>query len=404
MRIALVSREYPPESAKGGIGTQTYLKAHSLAAHGHDVFVISESPNGEASEISDAGVRVMRLANVHHKFEIHNEPVDWIARSVEVAACLETLHGRTPLDLIDFPEWGGEGYVYLLNRCDWKRQPRTLVHIHGPLIMFANETGWPERNGDFFRTGAAMEEACLRLADSVISSSRYSAEICRSYYNLDREIPVLHVGVDISVFFPKEIPKESSPTVIFAGKFSRAKGVLDLVRAAVQVAARFPNLKLRMIGRGDDVVIAEMKAIAADRPGLLEITGFMSHGELAAEFSKAHVFASPSPCEGGPGFVFLEAMACGLPAIACADTGAAEVVSEETGILVPRGDSVVLGESIGHLLADPESRQHKGACARQFVISHADSRICLERIERHYHSVVEANMDRSRVNKSPCQP
>src|SRR5438093_665826 len=38
MRIGLVSQEYPPETAHGGIGTQTYLKAHGLAALGHAVY------------------------------------------------------------------------------------------------------------------------------------------------------------------------------------------------------------------------------------------------------------------------------------------------------------------------------------------------------------------------------
>jgi hypothetical protein len=44
MRICLVSQEYPPETAKGGLGTQTYLKAHGLALLGHEVHVICK-PN-----------------------------------------------------------------------------------------------------------------------------------------------------------------------------------------------------------------------------------------------------------------------------------------------------------------------------------------------------------------------
>ena len=34
MRLALVAQEYPPETANGGIGTQTHLEAHGLAALG----------------------------------------------------------------------------------------------------------------------------------------------------------------------------------------------------------------------------------------------------------------------------------------------------------------------------------------------------------------------------------
>ena len=30
------------------------------------------------------------------------------------------LHSRTPLDIVDFPEWGGEGYIFLLNQTEWE--------------------------------------------------------------------------------------------------------------------------------------------------------------------------------------------------------------------------------------------------------------------------------------------
>lgn len=47
MKIAFCSQEYPPETAHGGIATQTRAKAHGLAALGHEVFVISHSTTGQ---------------------------------------------------------------------------------------------------------------------------------------------------------------------------------------------------------------------------------------------------------------------------------------------------------------------------------------------------------------------
>ena len=41
MKIALVSQEYFPEKARGGIGTQTFIKAQGLAKLGHQVFIIA---------------------------------------------------------------------------------------------------------------------------------------------------------------------------------------------------------------------------------------------------------------------------------------------------------------------------------------------------------------------------
>jgi len=61
MRIALVSQEYPPETAHGGVGTQTYLRAHGLASLGHKVFVISHSVNEQRQEYTDNSVQVIRI-------------------------------------------------------------------------------------------------------------------------------------------------------------------------------------------------------------------------------------------------------------------------------------------------------------------------------------------------------
>src|SRR2546423_8965364 len=119
MRICLVSQEYPPETAHGGIGTQTYLKAHGLAALGHEVHVISRSDD-EKTHLSDDGpVRVTRVPGLEGRLEVHAPVVDWLTYSTQVAAAVADLHARRPLDLVEFPEWGCEGYVHLLNRTQW---------------------------------------------------------------------------------------------------------------------------------------------------------------------------------------------------------------------------------------------------------------------------------------------
>ena len=66
MRICLVSQEYPPETADGGIGYQTHAKAHGLARRGHEVHVISVSPDHQQHDFRrggpDAQVLVMKIS------------------------------------------------------------------------------------------------------------------------------------------------------------------------------------------------------------------------------------------------------------------------------------------------------------------------------------------------------
>ena len=112
---------------------------------------------------------------------------------------------------MDLPEWGGEGYVHLLNRTPWKNIP-TVVQLHGPLVMFAHTMGWPDLDSEFYRVGTMMEATCVRLADAVYSSSQCSIDWCAKHYGLDsRNVSVLHTGVDVDHFRPLPDPERGSP-------------------------------------------------------------------------------------------------------------------------------------------------------------------------------------------------
>src|SRR5690349_17826858 len=116
MRIALVSQEYPPETAHGGIATQTHAKALGLAALGHEVHVISHSTTGERVERVTDGVHVIRIPGFDAKLALETQVARDVTYSALVAVELAALHARVSLDLVDFPEWAAEGYVHLVNR------------------------------------------------------------------------------------------------------------------------------------------------------------------------------------------------------------------------------------------------------------------------------------------------
>src|SRR5258706_15827494 len=109
MRICLVSQEYPPDKASGGIGSQTYIKAHGLVSRGHEICVVAAGRADTGREGWDGPVRVVRIPGFHPRMRLNTEPVRWLTYSAEVAATLSLLHSRAPFDLIDFPEYGGGG-------------------------------------------------------------------------------------------------------------------------------------------------------------------------------------------------------------------------------------------------------------------------------------------------------
>ena len=395
LKIVLVSQEYPPETARGGIGSQTYAKAHGLVNLGHEVFVISRSTNTRRNETKNGQLTVIRIPGMEHQIPDMTEIVQWITHSAVVAAEIETLHERVQLDIIDFPEWAAEGYTYLLNRTAWNTVP-SVIQLHGSLAMFSNVMNWPETNSIFYEVGTHMESTCTKLADAVYTSSKCSADWVDRYYNSGKtDIPVIHLGVDTTLFKPQQVPKNEYPTIIFVGKIVPNKGINELVEASIEVVKKFPDLKLRIIGTGEQKLISNLESKATDSGAgnLLEFAGYIHKEDLPEELSKAHVFALPSYYEGGPGFVFLEAMACGLPVIGCSGSGVEEiVVSGETGILVPPKNIQALQEAIEKILGGSNLSEVMAANARNYVLESADSNKCLNKLETFYESVIFKNV------------
>jgi glycosyltransferase involved in cell wall biosynthesis len=256
--------------------------------------------------------------------------------------------------------------------------------------MFAHTVGWPSVGSELYRVGTAMEGTCVRLADAVMSSSHCSAQWCGRHHGIDPEaVPVLHTGVDTKHFRPGE-EKAERPTIVFVGKVAPNKGADILVDAACRIAPEFPGLRLELLGSGEPAFVADLQARTADArvPGLLSLPGFVHRAGLPARLARAHVFAAPSLYEGGPGFVYLEAMACGLPVVACSGSGASEVVRhEENGLLVPPSEVDAITAALRALLSDPGRREAMGRAARQYVEAEADSETCLGRLEQFYARV-----------------
>ena len=394
MKIALVSQEYPPETAKGGIGSQTYAKAKGMASLGHEVFVISRSINDTRSEINDGNISIIRIPGMENVMPAMTMAVEWITHSIVVAAEIETLHQRVALDIIDFPEWAAEPYTYLLNRSELNSVP-VVIQLHGPLVMLAHSIGWPQIESEFYRVGTQMEALCVRLADAVYSSSACSAKWIEDHYDPQKEnIPVIHVGIDSKKFYPKPVQKNERLTIIFTGKIVPNKGVLELVEAASRLAKEFPGLQLRMIGRGDEKFIIQLRNIAEKNGAqdLLNFLGFIHADDLAEEFSRAHLFAAPSWYEGGPGFVYLEAMACGLLVIGCSGSGVEEIIQHGiNGMLVPPHDAVALENVLCEILSNAVFAATMGIAARDFVLKACERNACLKKLEDFYYSIVNKN-------------
>jgi glycosyltransferase involved in cell wall biosynthesis len=160
-----------------------------------------------------------------------------------------------------------------------------------------------------------------------------------------RDVRVVPNGVEL----PDEVGEEAEPPeILFAGRLSREKGILELVEAA----------------RGHTFVVAGDGPLSARVPGAL---GWLPPDELASLYARAAVVACPSHREGF-GVACAEAMAHAR-AVVASDVGGLRdlVVDGETGLLVPPRDVDALRAALGRLLADRELRRRLGAAARERI-------------------------------------
>ena len=181
----------------------------------------------------------------------------------------------------------------------------------------------------------------LRRARLVIAASNSLAELARLLGA--RDVRVIPSGVDL----PEAVGNEAEPPeVLYAGRLSPEKGVLELVQAA----------------EGLNLVVAGDGPLRNQVPGAL---GFVPHNELERLYARAAVVACPSHREGF-GVACLEAMAHGRPVVATPVGGLRDlVVDGETGLVVPRRDPEALRAALQRLLADQALRRRLGAAGRE---------------------------------------
>jgi colanic acid/amylovoran biosynthesis glycosyltransferase len=240
------------------------------------------------------------------------------------------------------------GFVRAARRVD-----ADLLHAHWlPAGWVAQGSGKPYvvqvwgTDVELARHAPWLARRVLRGARLVIAASNDLAERARALGA--REVRVIPSGVDV----PPQVGAEAEPPeVLYAGRLSPEKGVLDLIEAA----------------RGMNLVVAGDGPL---RDRVPSARGFVKHDELQQLYARAAVVACPSRREGF-GVACLEAMAHGCPVVATAVGGLLDlVVDGETGIVVPPRDPAALRSALERLLADPALRRRLGTAGRDRARTH----------------------------------
>jgi glycosyltransferase involved in cell wall biosynthesis len=158
----------------------------------------------------------------------------------------------------------------------------------------------------------------------------------------------------------------SEPVLLYLGRFTAVKRLPLLIQAHQQAQARLGReLPLVLVGghpgewEGEHPLATILRLEARN----VFLAGWWPHEQLPDALNTADLLVLPSVAEAF-GLALVEAMACGLPVIACAAHGPAEIVRDgETGWLIPPDDEQALAAAIAQAVTYVDERHRRGAKA-----------------------------------------
>lgn len=372
-RIALVSREFPPDHG-GGIGSYAARIVPALAHAGARVHVITRRLGPSQIEIdTPPGVTV-------HRIEMGDRSGESCLRASIVAAQKLLDIARTDgLDAIEFAEYEAMASAWLALRSldEAAASIPVAVHLHSPTELNAELNGHNPRSLDrAMQNLIEAERRTIALADGVCAPGSFMADWASQHFVMSERPTVIPYP---AVAGNSPIPNRDSRTLLYVGRLEHRKGVDTLIRAWNRIALNHPEWTLRFVGADTNTApgggsCREWLQSLLD-PSLCERTLFsapMNAEELAQARASAAVAVIPSRWENFPN-TCIEAMACQIPIVASDHGGMAEMLGLPAmrgaadgpcGSVFSAGDDAQLAQALERWMSmDPELRITAGMAA-----------------------------------------
>jgi glycosyltransferase involved in cell wall biosynthesis len=277
--------------------------------------------------------------NMHHLAL----PGDFPAPSEESLHETERLLGKTPKDAVILFDGLALGAlpVEILDRV-----PRRYVAlVHHPLAL---ETGISRERADAL---AASEQAALQRVRHVVVTSRPTAELLSADFGVTPEqIIVAEPGTESA----SRARGDETMRLLGVGSITPRKGFDTLVAALSQITDLAWETRIAGALDRDPAATEKLRQqiVNAKLQNRVHLLGSLSDAALNDEYDRATLFVLPSHFEGY-GMAFTEALARGLPVVACEGGAVTTTVPADAGVFVQPGDAKALAEKLRWLLSNP---------------------------------------------------
>jgi alpha-maltose-1-phosphate synthase len=365
MRVAMLTREYPPD-VYGGAGVHVdFLVRELRRLVGVDVHCMGEPRQGATAHSEDDA----RMPTANAALRILSTDLTMTAA---VDGC-DLAHSHT---------W----YANMAGH--WAKLLYDVPHVVTAHSLEPRRPWKAEQLGGGYRLSSWAERTAYHSADAVVAVSNGMREdVLDCYPEIDpAKVQVIYNGIDTAFYHPdpqtlvlEQIGVDlERPYVTFVGRITRQKGVPHLLRAGLRLD---PEVQLVLLAGAADT--AELKAetdalideLKAERDGVFVVSKMLPREQVRQVLTHALAFCCPSVYEP-LGIVNLEAMACETAVVASAVGGIPEVVDDGvTGTLVryDEHDTAAFEEglaaAINALVRDPAKAGAMGKAGRQRAVS-----------------------------------
>ncbi len=300
------------------------------------------------------GIKVIRM-NVKHK----HDPRHYFQ--------LKQIIKLEKIDLVHLHLWNPAGCRYAFSAASWQKIP-IMTTEHDPFkLPFIK---------DLFKKGN------LEKVSKIVAVSENNRQLLMKLYPQQKDkMTVIHNGLD-TIWWQSQLlrftdldrrkikeelflARENTLIIISIAELHERKGLKYLIEAIPVVAAKFPNIKLVIVGEGPERKELEKLIKKLKIENHATLTGRQK--EIPKLLKSSDIFVLPSRREAF-GLVVLEAMITGLPVIASNTGGITEIIENgKTGILVEPEDSTKIAAALIDLIAHPEKREKLAIAGHHLV-------------------------------------
>lgn len=384
LNICLISREFPPETAWGGIATFSLDIAKLLNNAGHEVTVFSQTLKNENTIEYFEGIKVVRI-KIHNKFMpiwYKNLPKFILFYNYFIFRKILAFHKIKKFDILLTQDHLAEGLLPSI----FKVIP-VITFMHTPFSLMVDLELNNYKKNLSYSLIKIFEKIAYKRSNVLCFATNNLAELTFKYFNFFREFKLIEYPIDIELFKPND-NFTFQKKVLFLGRLEQRKGIEVLAESFVYLIKKDPDFLITIVG--------------ADTPN---IQGYSSGKQFLVEYFNTHHCLDsvsflpnvpinalppllnmhdflwiPSLYDNSP-LVCLEAMSCGKVSIVSDAGGGKEFYKiKDSGLVFRSKDSVQLAELTFNLTKNEEKRSLISANARKVALEHYSYPVVLKKI------------------------